>query len=66
MKNIRRLFSALCLLAGSGAAEQGGQFLIVVVCGGLALLLAAPDMRRSAGHETAYISTSKTDGGKCA
>ena len=66
MKNIRRFFSVFCLLAGSGAAEKGDQFLIVVVCGVLALILAAPDMGRGADQETVHMVTSSADDRKCA
>ena len=53
MKNVRRILSAFCLLAGSGAAEQGEHFLMVLVLGSLALMLAAPDMEPGIDYETA-------------
>lgn len=67
MNTVRRILSAFCLLAGSGAAEQGGHFVAVLVLGTLTLLLAWPDMEHAYGRPVAsHMEPDEEDGRKCA
>lgn len=66
MNTVRRILSAFCLLAGSGAAEQGGHFAAVLVLGALTLLLAWPDLEHASGRPAAHMVPDETDDRKCA
>lgn len=66
MNTVRRILSAFCLLAGSGAAEQGGHFAAVLVLGALTLLLAWPDLEHASGRPTAHMKPDEADDRKCA
>lgn len=67
MNTVRRILSAFCLLAGSGAAEQGGHFAAVLVLGALTLLLAWPDLEHASGRPTAaHMEPDEAEYKKCA
>lgn len=67
MNNVRRILSAFCLLAGSGAAEQGGHFMAVLVLGALTLLFAWPDLEHASGRPAAlHMESDEADDRRCA
>lgn len=67
MNTVRRILSAFCLLAGSGAAEQGGHFASVLVLGLMTLILAWPDLEHASGRPaTSHMEPDEAENRKCA